>query len=112
MPVYEYACDKCGTRTEDYVLSWQERKEQLECSSCAATAAYVPSAFTVDFTSPGYKALLLEKGDIPYEPGIERDIARNKKDREARLSKQIKKTVEESLREVQTVTVNTSASAS
>lgn len=110
MPVYEYACEPCGARTDDYVLSWTERKEQVECAACGAVAAYVPSSFAIDFTSPGYKALLLKKGDIPYEPGLERDIARNKKDREARLNKEIKKTVVESLREVQTVTVNTPAS--
>ena len=108
MPVYEYLCEACGAKTPDYVISWRDRRESVDCGSCGeAGASYVPSTFAPDFSTAGYKKLLREEGRIPFEPGLSEEIARNKKDKEARVQREVDKAVEASVQDAFTVNVST-----
>lgn len=37
MPMYEYACSKCGHQFEKLVKSASQRDEKIECPNCAST---------------------------------------------------------------------------
>lgn len=108
MPVYEYTCAR-GHRTEDYVLSWRERRDEVECKSCGDIAAYVPSTFAIDFSSPRHKALLHNQGRIPWEPGLDQEIERNGKDRKKKLKKKISDGVRDIVQDAHTLTITSTS---
>ena len=107
MPVYEYLCPECGTKTEDYPATWAERQEEIPCGSCEdATASIVPSTFAPDFSSANYRHLLHTKREIPWEPGLDRDIARNREERVRKRKKAVADAVKETVTDAFTVTAS------
>ena len=45
MPLYEYKCEKCGTRFE--AITRITEKDEIECPDCGAPAARQVSSFAV-----------------------------------------------------------------
>lgn len=99
MPVYEFRCRSCERITEDLYLRADDAPRTIGCPCGLDRAVRIPSRFSVDFTSPGYKALE-QQGRIINEPGVDRWINSNARDREAAEDREIERIVDKTLEEL------------
>lgn len=104
MPLHTYRLPS-GDEVEHLVMPGEEVPDHLEVDG--ERARRVPSApGIVRLNSPFHETSLYKRGKAVWEPGMDREIARNKRHMEAKRAKKRRTTIENTVRDMNSVTVN------